>query len=79
MARTTGSRSSTACPGACWSTRSTPSGALLSEFGQELDAVELRTVHGGVFKIYVDGDEIHDGKEEGYDEDAILADIGDRL
>jgi len=37
--------------------------ALLEEFGQELNAVRLKTGDGGVFKIRVDGEKIYDKDE----------------
>lgn len=51
---------------------------ILTEFGQKLRAVALVTGDKGVFKIRVDGVEIFD-KSQGYDEQAILATISERL
>ena len=55
--------------------------ALLEEFGQELDAVRLKTGDGGVFKIRVDGEKIYDKDEdeEGYDADEIEARVREHL
>ncbi len=52
--------------------------AILTEFGQELEAVALVTGDKGVFKIRVDGEEIFD-KSMGYDEAQILAAIKERI
>jgi selenoprotein W-related protein len=51
---------------------------ILNEFGQRLGAVALVTGDKGVFKIRVDGEEIFD-KSMGYDEQAILASIKERI
>lgn len=54
--------------------------ALLSELGQELDGVRLKTGHGGVFRVAVDGELVFD-KDGGdaYDNDAILDSVRERL
>jgi len=46
--------------------------SILAEFGRDLDGVELTPGHGGVFKVYVDGEVVFDKDEQGYDVDAIL-------
>lgn len=51
---------------------------ILNEFGQKLRAVALVTGDKGVFKIRVNGEEIFD-KSMGYDEQAILGSIKERL
>lgn len=51
---------------------------LLTEFGQNLDGVRLKTGDGGVFKIRVDGEEVFD-KSQGYDEDEIKDAIRERI
>lgn len=53
--------------------------ALLSQFGDSLEAVRLKTGSGGVFKVRVDEDEILDGKRDGYDLDAVRSEVRDRL
>lgn len=53
--------------------------ALLSQFGDSLEAVRLKTGAGGVFKVRVDEDEILDGKRDSYDLDAIRSEVRDRL
>lgn len=53
--------------------------ALLAEFGLNVDAVSLVTGDGGVFEVHVDGDVIYDKNEEGYDEEAILERVRQRL
>lgn len=51
---------------------------ILNEFGRELRSVVLVVGEKGVFKIRVNGEEIFD-KAQGYDEDAILGSIRERL
>jgi selenoprotein W-related protein len=51
---------------------------ILTEFGQKLHAVALVTGDKGVFKIRVNGEEIFD-KSMGYDEQAILSAIKERI
>jgi selenoprotein W-related protein len=51
---------------------------ILNEFGQKLHAVALVTGDKGVFKIRVNGEEIFD-KSMGYDEQAILSSIKERI
>lgn len=53
--------------------------ALLEEFGQRLDAVTLTVGDGGIFVVRVDGEEIYDSDDEGYDADEIIARVDDRL
>ncbi|WP_433623646.1 SelT/SelW/SelH family protein [Halomicrococcus sp. NG-SE-24] len=43
--------------------------ALLEEFGRGLDGVRLEPGHGGVFKVYVDGELVWDKDEHGGDVD----------
>lgn len=45
--------------------------SLLEEFGQELEAVRLKTGDGGVFKVRVDDELVYDKDEEGYDENQL--------
>lgn len=52
--------------------------AILAEFGRELDGVELTPGHGGVFKVYVNGETIFDKDEQGYDIDVIIDAITER-
>lgn len=52
-------------------------GAILSEYGQQVDGVRLVTGDGGVFTVTVDGDLVFDVDEDDYDEDAIVASVGD--
>lgn len=51
---------------------------ILTEFGRRLRAVTLVTGEKGVFKIRVNGEEIFD-KKQGYDEDAIITAIAERV
>ena len=44
---------------------------LLEAHGRELDTVTLRTGSGGVFIVRVDGDQVWDAKQDGYDLEAI--------
>jgi selenoprotein W-related protein len=53
--------------------------ALLAEFGRELDAVTLRTGHGGVFRVTADGETVLDTDEAGYDLEAIRDAVGERV
>lgn len=53
--------------------------ALLEEYGQRLKAVELVTGDGGVFVVRADGEVIFDNDERGYDLDAIVAAVGERV
>lgn len=53
--------------------------ALLREFGRDLDAVTLRTGHGGVFKVAVDGDLVFDKAEDGYDVEEIVDRVETRV
>jgi len=50
--------------------------ALLSEFGQDLDAVSLVTGDGGVFEVTVDGELVFDVDDEGYDAEEIVSRVG---
>jgi len=50
---------------------------ILEHFGRDIDEVRLKTGHGGVFTIRVDGEEIYE-KTMGYDLDEIIADIEQR-
>lgn len=52
--------------------------AVLSEYGQEIDRVALKTGDGGVFTVSVDGEQVFDVDEDEYDLDAIVASVGDR-
>lgn len=47
---------------------------ILEHFGRRVDEVRLKTGHGGVFTIRVNGERIYD-KTEGFDIDSIIADI----
>lgn len=53
--------------------------ALLEQFGQRLDRVSLVTGDDGVFVVRVDGEAVFDKDEEGYDADAIVSRVGDRV
>lgn len=56
--------------------------ALLEEYGQDIDAVTLKTGHGGVFKVRIDDDLVFDKDEQeaGYElervKEAVHASIG---
>lgn len=52
---------------------------LLTEFGQSLDGVRLKTGEGGVFTVAVDGEKIFDKKETAYDLEAITAGVASRI
>jgi len=53
--------------------------ALLSEYGQRLDAVALKTGDDGVFEVRVDGEDVYDKEEDEFDVDRISDRVGDRL
>ena len=44
---------------------------LLSNFGEQLDSVTLRTGDHGVFTVAVDGETVFDKSEDDYDVDGI--------
>lgn len=46
---------------------------LLSQFGNDLDEVALKTGRGGVFKVRVDGEEVYDQAKDGFDVDEIMS------
>ena len=50
-------------------------GTLLSEFGQELDAVSLVTGDAGVFTVHADGELVFDKADDEYDVDAIVEQV----
>ncbi len=52
---------------------------LLDTYGNRLDAVTLRTGTGGVFIVRADGQQVWDAASDGYDLDAITAEIDRRL
>jgi selenoprotein W-related protein len=52
---------------------------LLTEFGQRLDGVRLKTGDSGVFTVAVDGEQVFDVDEEGYDADAIVERVGEHV
>lgn len=52
-------------------------GAILSEYGQQVNSVRLVTGDSGVFEVTVDGDLVFDVAEDDYDEDAIVASVGE--
>jgi len=45
---------------------------LLSTFGEQLDAVTLRTGANGVFRVRVDGERVYDKQEDAFDVDEIV-------
>ncbi|PSQ60210.1 MAG: selenoprotein [Halobacteriales archaeon SW_9_67_25] len=51
--------------------------AVIEEYGERVDSIQLTTGDGGVFKIYADGDLIWNKSisDDGLDHDEILADI----
>lgn len=52
-------------------------GTILTEYGQRVDGVRLRTGDSGVFRVTVDGDLVFDVEEDEYDEDAIVDAVGE--
>lgn len=53
--------------------------ALLSSFGQQLDAVTLRTGDHGVFRVDVDGETVFDKADDEFDVDAIVRDVREEV
>ena len=51
---------------------------ILERFGRQIEGVRLKTGHGGVFTIRVDGQPIYDNSQ-GFDIDAIVGDIESRI
>lgn len=52
---------------------------LLETHGHDLDTVALRTGSGGVFIVRVDGDQVWDASDDGYDLEAITGLVDERL
>lgn len=52
--------------------------SILEHFGRDLDGVKLKTGHGGIFIIRVDGEEIYDNSQ-GFDLDRIVSEIESRV
>lgn len=53
--------------------------ALLDEFGQQVEGVELVTGDGGVFEVRVDDELVFDKETDEYDPDAIVDAVGDHV
>lgn len=53
--------------------------AVLDEFGQSVEGVELVTGDNGVFDVRVDGDRVFDKEADEFDVDAIVDAVGDRV
>lgn len=52
---------------------------LLSQFGERIDAVRLKTGRGGVFKVRVGSEEVLDSRTDGYNLAVIRSEIQRRL
>jgi selenoprotein W-related protein len=52
--------------------------AILERFGGRLGGVKLKTGHGGVFTIRVDGEQIYD-MTQGFNVESIIGDIEERI
>lgn len=52
--------------------------AILERFGQQIEGVKLKTGEGGVFKIWVGGEQIY-SKPEQFDLDAVISTIEARV
>ena len=52
---------------------------LLTTFGEQLDAVTLRTGANGVFRVTVDGERVYDKQEEAFDVDEIVRRVRDHV
>ncbi|MFC4246455.1 SelT/SelW/SelH family protein [Natribaculum luteum] len=53
--------------------------ALLTNFGQELEAVTLRTGDHGVFTVHVDDEKVFDKADDEFDVDEIVRSVRERL
>lgn len=53
--------------------------AVLTDLGQDVDTVALRTGDGGVFTVSVDGEQIFDVDEDEFDLDVIVDDVRARV
>jgi selenoprotein W-related protein len=53
--------------------------AILSTHGRDVEGVRLVTGDGGTFTVDVAGERVFDVDEEGYDREAIVERVGDRL
>ncbi|AHF99029.1 hypothetical protein HALLA_09230 [Halostagnicola larsenii XH-48] len=53
--------------------------ALLTTFGEQLEAVTLRTGSDGVFVVRCDGDVVFDKSADGYDVDDIVRKVRTQL
>ncbi|WP_336003224.1 SelT/SelW/SelH family protein [Halorientalis halophila] len=45
---------------------------LLTTFGEQLDAVTLRTGSNGVFRVTVDGEQVYEKQADAFDVDEIV-------
>ena len=52
---------------------------LLSQFGNRLDGVRLRTGTGGVFKVRIDGELLVDAQRDGLDPEQVGDQVGAHL
>lgn len=53
--------------------------AVLEQYGQQIDGVELVTGGGGVFEVRAAGETVFDEENDVYDVDAIVDAVGDRV
>lgn len=53
--------------------------AILEEYGQGVEGVELRTGDGGVFEVRVDDEQVFDKETDEFDVEAIVDAVGDRV
>lgn len=53
--------------------------SLLTTFGEQLDAVTLRTGDNGVFTVSVDGETVFDKYEDEFDVDGIVREVRERV
>ncbi len=52
---------------------------LLSDLGNRLAGVRLRTGTGGVFKVRVDGEQVFDAWQDGWDPDRLRTAVTSRM
>ncbi|QLG61591.1 SelT/SelW/SelH family protein [Halorarum salinum] len=54
-------------------------GAILDEYGEEVDRVALVTGDGGVFEVRADGEVVYDKEADEFDEAAIVDGVGSHV
>jgi len=52
---------------------------LLEKFGEQIEGVRLKTGNSGVFKVWVNGEQVFDKKAQPYDLDMITEAVATRV